>query len=167
MTWALESLKTFHFNRLFLSKVYIVWAKKVHRSYLCDLWFEKSLEKYGKFSPEHFVSNFGGWSLSFALSNWDWKNKNIYLKINIFILTFSLTRHSLGYSDQCCHYTETSPLIYRANQWDGFNTIARLDWKVFFNVKHHLFFIYFLLSWRKSSPLFLSVQPNHLFYTKA
>ena len=28
MTWALESLKNLHFNRLFLSKVYIVWAKR-------------------------------------------------------------------------------------------------------------------------------------------
>ena len=117
-------------------------------------------------SPEHFLTNFGGWSHSFALSNWDWKNKNIYLKINIFILTFSLTRHPLGYSDQCCHYTETSPLIYRANQWDGVCKMAKLGWNKLNNVKHHLFFIYFLLSWRKSSPLFLSVQPNHLFYTK-
>ena len=79
-------------------------------------------------SPEHFLTNFGGWSHSFPLTNWDWKNKNIYLKINIFILTFSLSRHPLGYSDQCCHYTETSPLIYRANQWDGFYTMAKLDW---------------------------------------
>ena len=30
-----------------------------HKSYLYDLWFEKLLEKYGKFSPEYFVSNFG------------------------------------------------------------------------------------------------------------
>ena len=29
---ALESLKIFHFNGLLLSKVYIVWAKKVQRS---------------------------------------------------------------------------------------------------------------------------------------
>ena len=28
LTWALESLKIFHFNGLFLRKVYIVWAKK-------------------------------------------------------------------------------------------------------------------------------------------
>ena len=34
MTRALESLKKFHFNALFLSKVYIVWAKKVQRSNL-------------------------------------------------------------------------------------------------------------------------------------
>ena len=28
LTWALESLKNFHFNGLLLSKVYIVWTKK-------------------------------------------------------------------------------------------------------------------------------------------
>ena len=93
-----------------------------------DLWFEKRLEKFGKFSPEHFLSNFGGWRHSFALSNWYWKNKKIYLKINIFIFTFSLTRYPLGYSEQCCHYAVTSPLIYRTNQWDGFYTMAKLDW---------------------------------------
>ena len=38
MTRALESLKNFHFNRLLLSKVYIVWAKKVQRSYLSWHW---------------------------------------------------------------------------------------------------------------------------------
>ena len=35
---ALESLKKFHFNVLLLSKVYIVWAKKVQRSYLSWNW---------------------------------------------------------------------------------------------------------------------------------
>ena len=34
----LESLKNFHFNVLLLSKVYIVWAKKVQRSYLSWNW---------------------------------------------------------------------------------------------------------------------------------
>ena len=29
LTWALESLKNFHFNGCLLSRVYIVWAKKV------------------------------------------------------------------------------------------------------------------------------------------
>ena len=123
-----KSKKLFCFNWLLVTKLYIVWATKVQRSYLCNFWFEKILEKFGKFSPEHFLNNFGSWSHSFALSNWDWKNKNIYLKINIFILTFSLTRHRLGYSDQCCHYSVTCPLIYRENQWDGFYTMAKLDW---------------------------------------
>ena len=38
LTWALESLKNFHFNGLLLSKVYIVWPKKVQRSYLSWHW---------------------------------------------------------------------------------------------------------------------------------
>ena len=38
LTWALESPKNFHFNGLLLNKVYIVWAKKVQRSYLWWHW---------------------------------------------------------------------------------------------------------------------------------
>ena len=38
LTWALESLRNFQFNRLLLSKVYIVPAKKVKRSYLSWHW---------------------------------------------------------------------------------------------------------------------------------
>ena len=34
LTWALESLKNFHFNGLLLSKVYIVWARNAQRSYI-------------------------------------------------------------------------------------------------------------------------------------
>ena len=36
--WTLESLKKFHFNGVFLSKLYILWAKKVQRSYLSWKW---------------------------------------------------------------------------------------------------------------------------------
>ena len=38
LTLALESLKNFPFNELLLSKVYIVWAKIVQRSYLSWNW---------------------------------------------------------------------------------------------------------------------------------
>ena len=38
LTWALKSLKNFHFNRLLLSKLYIVWAKNVQRSYFSWNW---------------------------------------------------------------------------------------------------------------------------------
>ena len=38
LTRALESLKNFHFNGLFLNKIYIVWAKKVQSSYLLWHW---------------------------------------------------------------------------------------------------------------------------------
>ena len=38
LTWSLESLKNIHLNGLLLSKVYIVWAKRVQRSYLSWHW---------------------------------------------------------------------------------------------------------------------------------
>ena len=38
LTQALKSLRNFHFIGLLLSKVYIVWAKKVQRSYLLWHW---------------------------------------------------------------------------------------------------------------------------------
>ena len=38
LTRALESLDNFHFNVLLLSKAYIVWAKKVQRSYVWLHW---------------------------------------------------------------------------------------------------------------------------------
>ena len=38
LTRALENLENFHFNVLLLSKVYIVWAKKVQRSYVSWNW---------------------------------------------------------------------------------------------------------------------------------
>ena len=64
--WTLESLKNFHFNGLLLSKLYIVWAEKVQRSYLSwNLRGIQSLERnwllsfqnwhkeVDKFWPEH------------------------------------------------------------------------------------------------------------------
>ena len=65
MTWALESLKNFHFNGLLLSKVYIVWAKKIQRIYRSrnwrgiqtlewnDLSFQNWLNDFDEFWPEH------------------------------------------------------------------------------------------------------------------
>ena len=38
LTWVLKSLKDFHFTGLLLSKLCIVWAKKVQRSYLSWHW---------------------------------------------------------------------------------------------------------------------------------
>ena len=38
LTQALENLKSFHFNWLFLTKVYNVWAKKAKRSYVWWNW---------------------------------------------------------------------------------------------------------------------------------
>ena len=42
-------------------------------------------------------------------------------------LTFTLTKHPLCHSGQCCYYVETSRLIYGANQWDDFYTLETLD----------------------------------------
>ena len=65
LTQALESLKIFHFNELLLSKVYIVWAKKIQRTYLSwnwigiqiwrgiDLSFKNWHKEFDKFWPEH------------------------------------------------------------------------------------------------------------------
>ena len=38
LTWAFKSLKYVHFNGLILSKVYIVWAENVQRSYISWNW---------------------------------------------------------------------------------------------------------------------------------
>ena len=66
----LESLKHFHFNVLLLSKVYIVWAKKIQSNYLLwhwrgiqslkkktDLW--KWHEEFGRFSFTRAGKNHG------------------------------------------------------------------------------------------------------------
>ena len=66
MTWALESLKSFHINGLLLSKVYIVWAEKVQMSFMfheteeeykiwreIDLSFQNWHNEFDKFWPEH------------------------------------------------------------------------------------------------------------------
>ena len=65
LTWALESLKNFHFNGLLLSKVYIVWAKKyievifheTKEGYKIwrgnDLSFQNWHKEFDKFWREH------------------------------------------------------------------------------------------------------------------
>ena len=45
LTWALNSLKDFHFNGLLLGKAYIVWAKKVQKSYLSRHWRDMQILK--------------------------------------------------------------------------------------------------------------------------
>ena len=71
MTWALESLKHFHFNRLLLSKVYILLEVKKYRRVIfyeneegCKLWrgidllFQNWHKEFDKFWPQHSkVSN--------------------------------------------------------------------------------------------------------------
>ena len=81
LTGALESLKNIHFNGLILSKVYIVWAKKVQRSYLygieewCEIWRKTDFllgkwhVEFGKFPPGHSkLSNVELWWDSFVQS---------------------------------------------------------------------------------------------------
>ena len=102
LTGALEILKNIHFNGLILSKVYIVWAKKVQRSYLygieewCEIWRKTDFllgkwhVEFGKFPPGHSkLSNVELWWDSFVQSrkyvSWRWrlikKLKNNWLVI--------------------------------------------------------------------------------------
>ena len=50
-----------------------------------------------------------------------YKNQNVYLKINIYLNQASTLQ------GQCCHYVETTPVIYGANRLDGFYIMATLD----------------------------------------
>ena len=74
LTQALKSLTDLHFEWLLLNKVFNIWPKKVHRSYLSWHWtviqnFKKNwlvvwkmTWRFGKFSPEHSrVSKLGLW----------------------------------------------------------------------------------------------------------
>ena len=99
-TRALESLKTLCFNWLLWPKS-ILFELQKYRRVIChnseeickfwrktDLWFEKRLEKFGKFSPEHLkVSKLGLWwdpfvqsrkgiTLKFTEKLWDMTVKN-------------------------------------------------------------------------------------------
>ena len=81
------------------------------------------------------------------------ENKNMYLKINIFILTIYIDQTStLPFRPVFALYRNQSTdlqsksmgrFLYNGKTW--------LEKDIFFNVKHHLFHIYFLLSWRKPS----------------
>ena len=68
LTWGILhlSIKNLHFNRLLLTKLYNVWARKMYRGVMfhdtrvwCKIWrktamwFGKWHEEFGKFSPEH------------------------------------------------------------------------------------------------------------------
>ena len=70
-------------------------------------------------------------------------------------MIFTLTKHTLCHSGQCCYYIETSPLIYGANQWYGFYTMATLDSKKLILTTAFSIY-YFFCSWR--NPLSPSVQ---------
>ena len=61
LTWALKSLKNFHFNGLLLNKVYIVWAKKVQRSYLS--WHWRVIQNLKKNSLVVWKMTWGIWQI--------------------------------------------------------------------------------------------------------
>ena len=97
------------------------------------------------------------------------ENKNMYLRINIFILIVFINQtYTLPFRPVLpLHRNQFTDLQSKSMERFLYNGKTRLKQAKFsFNVKHHLFHTYFLLSWRKPSPLSLSVQPNHEFYTK-
>ena len=84
----------------------------------------------------------------------------------LFIFNFDLNQYPLCHEGYCCHYIETSQPIYRANQWEGFYTMAILHWNKL--ILASTFSIYlFLLSWGNFSPLSPSIQPNQTFFNKS
>ena len=60
LTQAPESLKKIYFNVLLFSKVYIAWAKKVHRSYLS--WNCRGIQNLGR-----------NWLALSKLAQWIWQ----------------------------------------------------------------------------------------------
>ena len=98
-TPALKNLKNLHFNRLLLTKVCNVWAKKKYKrvmfngtKYWCKIWkkidlcFQKWHEEFKKFSPEHFLNS----------KNWDFDGI-------LFIRSKKCT--SLKFTDEFCIMT--------------------------------------------------------------
>ena len=80
MTWALESLKKFHFNSLLLSKVYIFWTKNYREVIFhdieewCKIWKKKMtccLEIDGILLPK--VENSRPQNLQRSYVSWQWR----------------------------------------------------------------------------------------------
>ena len=69
-TWALESLKHFHFNELLLIKVYIVWAKNVQREDLSSMKLKMDT-KFGEESTCRFKIDIRN------LTNFTWALKSL------------------------------------------------------------------------------------------
>ena len=122
MTQALESLKSFHFNALLLSKVYIVWAKKEQRIIFheneegtkiwggIDLSFQNWHEKFDKFWPQ------------------DSKVSTIFILMGSFwakYILFELKK----YRGVIFHETEEEYIIWRGI--DLLFQISRRDWTNF------------------------------------
>ena len=112
LTRALKNLKKFHFDGLLLNKVYIVWAKKVQRSYLsyteewCKIWrktdllFGKWLEEIGKFWPElSKVSKLELWWDPFAQSR-----KCMTLKFTEELCVMAMKNNAKFEEELTCHF---------------------------------------------------------------
>ena len=87
-----------------------------------------------------------------------YKNQNLYLKINIYLNRAS----TLQFRPVLPLYRNQST-NYRANLWDGFYTMAALDWnKLILTTTFSIY--YFFFSWRNLlSP---SVQPNQAYFSQ-
>ena len=86
-------------------------------------------------------------------------------------LKFTLIKHPSCNSGQCCYHIETSLEIYgwlnewETYEWDGFFTMATVDWnKPLLTTAFSLY--YFLFSWRNSSHLSKSKQPNQTYFSQ-
>ena len=119
LTRALKSLKNLHFHWFLLWKVFIVWPKKVQRSYLSwhfhdmksDVKLEEKLtwglknfgkwhEEFCKFSPEHSeVSKLGLWWNSFAQSR-----KYMSLKLTEELCVMTMKNDAKFEKELTCHF---------------------------------------------------------------
>ena len=111
LTWSLESLNNLCFNWLLVTKVYIIWATKLQSSFLSwhwnckfwrksDLWFEKRLEKFDKFSPDHLKeSKLGFWCDPFVQSR-----KGMTLKFTEKFYVMAMKNNAKLEEELTCHF---------------------------------------------------------------
>ena len=114
LTRALESLKNLCFNWLLVTKVYVVWAAKVQRSYFSRhwrdmqilkknwlvLWFEKRIDKFGILSPENLkVSKLRLWWDPFFQSR-----KVMTLKFSEELCVMAMKNNAKFEEELTCHF---------------------------------------------------------------
>ena len=104
LTQAFESLKTLSFNWLLVTKVYIVWATQVQRSYLSctfwrktDLWFE--IDNLANFHQSTWVSKLGLWWDPFVLSR-----KGMTLKFTEELCIMAMQNIAKFEEELICHF---------------------------------------------------------------
>ena len=115
LTWALGGLKNIHFNELLLSKVYIVWAKKVQRSYLSWHWrvIQNSERNWLVVCFKIDMRNL----TNFDLSTWKFQKKFpligfFWAKYILFELSFMTLKSDTKFGDKsaCCFKIDMSNL---------------------------------------------------------